>query len=235
MASLQPERLRDCAIVATINLFGASYFLLFLVHFLIFHFPSSPEVILKSLSVIFFCGGVIFWCLTSLIYRTIEAFGHGNAPNWQRLEFSGALILISATAIPYVILQFSNQPPVQIGSMCALALAAVGYLVDFLVVDCRALVAQERFPYHCASLGLLSLVPAIYALAEPASVPSPLAFQFCRMVICNSLGALHYLLRPLERMGLVPGWRPSLYTMHLALVHSMVVYSNDILHGVLGS
>lgn len=64
-------------------------------------------------------------------------------------------------------------------------------------------------------------------------VPPLLAVHFGRVAIWNSLGAVFYLLRPLERMGVVNGWRPSLYVMHLVLVYSAVTYSRVILHTVL--
>lgn len=42
-----------------------------MVHFLLFHFLSSPGEILDSLSVLVFCADLILWCLSSLIYRTL--------------------------------------------------------------------------------------------------------------------------------------------------------------------
>lgn len=52
------------------------------------------------------------------------------------------------------------------------------------------------------------------------------------MAIWNSLGATFYLFRPLERIGVVNGWRPSLYVMHLVLAYNAVTYSRAVLHAV---
>jgi hypothetical protein len=52
------------------------------------------------------------------------------------------------------------------------------------------------------------------------------------MAIWNSLGATFYLFRPLERIGVVNGWRPSLYVMHLVLAYNAVTYSSTVLHAV---
>ncbi|CAG8006035.1 unnamed protein product [Penicillium salamii] len=44
----------DGAIIAIINIFGISYSTLFVLQFLFFHFPLSPEMIMSSLFLIFF-------------------------------------------------------------------------------------------------------------------------------------------------------------------------------------
>lgn len=171
---------------------------------------------------------MIFWCLTSFVYRTIKLFNNTNQSEWQKLEFCGAMVLINATTIPYVVLQFSSQPSVRLGYVCALSLATVAYLVDFLVVDADAHVARARFPYHCTSLGVLSLVPAIYAVAEPEYIASPLTYQLLRLALCIALCALNYAIRPLERLRIICGWQPSLYLLHLGIAYSAFAYSKSI-------
>lgn len=222
------KSLRDFTVLALINAFGAVYFSFFSVYLCILYFPSSPSSILKLISVIFFCCGMIFWCLTSLVYRTTKLFNDTNQSEWQKLEFCGAMVLISATTIPYVVLQFSTQSSIRLGYVCALSLATVAHLVDFLLVDREAHVARARFPYHCTSLGLLSLVPAIYAVAEPDYIASPLTYQLLRTALCIALCALNYAIRPLERLKIICGWQPSLYLLHLSVVYSALAYSKSI-------
>ena len=233
MATPEAQNIRDYAVIAIIKIFGLAYFSLFLLHFLLFHFPSSPGLIINSLSVIFFSGGVLLACLSSFIYRTLSAFHGEDAADWQKLEFAGTLVLIYTATIPSVVLQFRTQPSVQLGYLFAFTLVAVGNLVDFLVLDSDASVVRARFPYHCVSLGVLALVPTIHALTETFHNPSPLALDFAWLAGSNSLGATFYLLRPLERIGVVNTWRPSLYVMHLILVYSTVTYSRGVLQTML--
>lgn len=228
MQSPTGKSLRDFTVLALINTFGVVYFSIFSVYLCINYFPSSPSSILKLISVIFFCCGMISWCLTSLVYRTINLFNDNDQSEWQKLEFCGAMVLISAAAIPYVVLQFASQPSVRLGYICSLSLATVAYLVDFLVIDAEARVARVRFPYHCTSLGLLSLVPAIYAVAEPDYIASPLTYLLLRLALCVALCALNYAIRPLERLQIICGWQPSLYLLHLAIVYSAFAYSKAI-------
>ncbi|KAJ5500668.1 Hly-III-related protein [Penicillium expansum] len=229
MASPQAHTLRDCTILAIISIFGLSYFYLFVIHFFLFHFPR----ILDSLSVLVFCAGVILWCLSSLVYRILYASHGRDVAEWQKLELGGALVLIWTTTIPSVVLLFRPQPSLQLGYLAAFTVVAVGTLVDFLVWDPSICAARYRFPYSCVSLGLLSLIPTIHSLTGTFQGPPLLALHFGRVAMWNSFGAVFYLLRPLERVGVVNGWRPSLYVMHLILAYSAVTHSRVILYTVL--
>lgn len=235
MSNSKVQTLRDSAVITIIDIFGLIYFSLFGLQFLLFHFPSSPDAIIDSLSVIFFSGGGILWYSSSLIYRTVSAFQGDGAANWQKLEFGGALILIWASTIPALVLLFPAQPAIQLGYLFAFTLVAVGNLVDFLVWDSTISTAQMRFPYHCVSLGLLSLVPIIHALTGTLPSPPLLAVQIVHFAICNTLGAAIYLIHPLETIGVFGSWRPSLYVMHLALAYTAVGYSRVVLETALGS
>ena len=232
MTSQQTERLRDCAVITTINLFGSSYFSLFVLHFLIFHFPSTPEAILNSVAVLFFCSGVLFWCISSILYHIATAALQGNNTGWQKLEFIGTLVLISTTTVPFVVLQFAAESSAQLSYLSALTLVTVGLLVDLFAVEPNETAIKERFPYHCAFLGLLMLVPAIHALSEHHFAYTPLVLQFGKVAIYNALVGILFLLKPLERMRVITNWRPSLYVMHLVLVCNAITYSRVVLHAV---
>ena len=206
-----------------------------MIHFLFFHFPSSPAEILVAMSVLVFCAGVIIWCLLSLVYRILHAFQGSDAVKLQKLEFGGALVLLWTATIPSAVLLFRTQPSLQLAYLAAFTVVAVGTLVDFLVWDSSICAARYRFPYSCVSLGLLSLIPTIHALTGTFEGPLSLAVHSGQVAIWNSLGAAFYLLRPVERVGAVNGWRPSLYVMHLVLAYSAVTYSRVILHTVLAN
>lgn len=86
-----------------------------MIHFLLFHFPSSPAEILVAISVLVFCAGIIVWYLLSLIYRVLHMFQGNDAINFQKLEFGGALVLIWTATIPSAVLLFRTQPSLQLG------------------------------------------------------------------------------------------------------------------------
>ncbi|CAG7951651.1 unnamed protein product [Penicillium nalgiovense] len=234
MADPDVQSMRDCVVLSIINAFGLFYFYLFTIHFLLFHFPSSPAEILVAMSVLVFCAGVIVWYFLSLVYRILHTFQGNDSGNLQKLEFGGALILIWTATIPSAVLLLRNQPSLQLGYLSAFTIVAVGTLVDFLVWGSSIHASRSIFPYACVSLGLLSLIPSIHALTGTFESPPSLAIHFGRVAMWNSLGAAFYLLRPLERVGAVNDWRPSLYVMHIVLAYSAVSYSRVILHTVLG-
>ncbi|KAI2786999.1 hypothetical protein POX_f07352 [Penicillium oxalicum] len=233
MSHAQSENLRDCLVISLIDIFGVSYFSLFAIQYLIFNFPSTPADIVKALSVIFFAIGVIGWCLLSLSYRLIACIQRDYAAYWQKLEFGGVLLLIWTTTLPTVVLLFPTQPLLQLGYLAMFSLVFVGSLVDIFAYDPSITMIRVRFPYYCTSLGILALVPIIHSFTEAPSATPALAIAFGRMAVVNTMGAVFYLLRPLERTRLVSEWQPSLYVMHIALAYSVARYSQAILQSSL--
>lgn len=233
MPNCNTLNIRDSALIAVTSIFGISYFSLFVLQFLFFHFPSSQSEIINALAIIVFGAGVIVWCLSGLIGRIICVCHGDEAANWQRFELSAFLFLIWTTALPTIIILFPAQPFIQLGYLSVFTIITVGKVVDFLFCEPGAGALHVYFLYHCASLVLLSLVPAIHALIGTVHTPPPLAAEFGRMVISNVLGAAFFLLQPLERMGLVHGWRPSLHAMQLVLAHSIITYSSAVLQATL--
>lgn len=233
MLGFDSQNRRDCAMGAIISTFGLSYFCLFVLQFLLFHFPSSQDAIIGALAVIFFGAGVILWCLSSLFSCIFGTFQSGHRAEWQRIEFGGGLFLIWTATLPTIVFLFPNQPCLQLGYLCAFTVFAVGNMLDFLFGDPLLSASSIKFPYYCASLGLLSLVPTMHALAAPTQSVSPLAVEFGQMVMANILGATLYLLRPLERLARVQGWRPSVHTMRLVVIYSLVAYSKAVMQAAL--
>lgn len=233
MSNARSGNLRDCLVITLIGIFGVSYFSLFAVQYLIFHFPSTPADIVKALSVIFFAIGVICWYLSSLSYRLIASIQRDDAACWQSLEFGGVLLLIWSTTLPTVVLLFPAQPLLQLGYLATFSITFVGSVVDLFAYDPSIAMVRVRFPYYCISLGIIALIPIIHSFIEtPGAVPA-LTNAFGRMAVVNTLGALFYLFRPLERTCLVCEWQPSLYVMHLALAYSVARYSQAVLQSSL--
>ncbi|OJJ84569.1 uncharacterized protein ASPGLDRAFT_1455067 [Aspergillus glaucus CBS 516.65] len=203
---------------ATTSFCGIAYFSLFVLQFFILHLSSSPSI--NILTVIFFSFGIVLWCFSGLLYRFLRAFQGDSAVEWQTVElgffFSSLFgqppfLLLSSCFHPKVQFRSGTSPrlqPSQLATssiLCSVNLARTPCATDFPTI---------------VSLVLLSLVSTIYALTEKTNTLPLLAFEYCRIVFLNLLGAALYSLQPLERLGIAPGWRPSLYVMHLVLAYT---------------
>ena len=229
MANEDSSSLRDCAVVSAISIFGLSYFSVLAAQILLFHFPSTRNEIIGTFSATIFSAGVIIWCLFTILSRVILGFQRNNAATWQKLELGSVLLLIWTSTLPAIILLFEAQPSLRLGYLVILTIVSVGSMLDLFICDPDISVVQIRFPYHCVSLGLLSLAPAIQALTETGSTLPTLAIEFLYMAARNSLAAIFFLIGPLERTNAVSGLRPSLYAMHLVLMYSIVSYSKALM------
>lgn len=106
--------IRDSALIAVTSVFGISYFSLFVLQFLFFHFPSSQSEITNALLVVFFSAGAILWYLSGLIHCIIHAFHGDEAVSWQRFEL-GAFLFLIWTTLPTIIILFPAQTFIQLG------------------------------------------------------------------------------------------------------------------------
>ena len=159
----------------------------------------------------FYSGGVIIWCLSSLAYWTLWVFHGDQAAPWQQLELAGALALIYTTAIPFAILHFSKHICLCIIYLSCFTIVAVDKMAQVVTMDLTNLESGQDFYYHCVSMGLFTLVPAMHGLCQMLNGPPEQAISLIRPVGLNSLGALCHLAGLPERSSLVGNWRPSLY------------------------
>jgi predicted membrane channel-forming protein YqfA (hemolysin III family) len=222
------NRYRDGTVVVLIHLLGISYFIFFLISFLLHHFPTSPDTIHRAQVVTFYCMGVLLWSLCSLIYRTLWILFGDNAAYWQKLEMAGTLGLISVTAIPYVTFAYRQHSYFRSGYLFCLAIMTVGRIAAMFAQQSDQSDNVSSFCLDCVWLGLLVLAPAIHALCQAGGNPPSLAIDLIRFAGWNLLGALCYLARVPERVGMAGNLRPSLYMMHLLLVLNNFSYGRDI-------
>ena len=153
-------------IIGLIHLFGLSYFTFVLSYFLLRHFPKNPEVSGTAQGVVFYSGGVILWCLSSLAYRALWFFRGEQAAPWQWLELAGALTLIYISAIPFVILHFSGHFRFRVIYLSCLTMVAAKKMAQVLTTDQINLDRDRVFRYHCVLMGLLALAPAVHGLCQ---------------------------------------------------------------------
>ncbi|KAH8430109.1 uncharacterized protein LDX57_007779 [Aspergillus melleus] len=212
---------RDGAILVSIHLVGLSYFLFFLVSFLLWHFPTSPGTIVQAQAVTLYSSGVILWCLCSLAHRVRGTLYGSQAVSWLKLEQAGTLFLIYTTTVPLVILSSDQHGYLRLAYLFCFTIAVVGTMTDFLSY-------HLYFCQFCLALGSFALLPPIYILRQPWALPSPLVVGLIRLAGWNLLAGLGYLARGPERLGLVGEWKPSLYLMHLAVILNSISYGRYI-------
>ena len=229
MDTLDYRNLRNCAIGVIIGTLGFSYFVIYLLMFLIFHFPSSQQSIPYALTVMAFGGGSAIWYLCVIFQNCFSAFQKEKMRKEQDSVWFGGLFLVWTAALPTIAFLFPAQPLLQLGYASAFTMIAVGSLSDGYLKDMDMGAFPARLSLQFASVVLLALVPSIHALAEPLHAPSPLATAFGRLVLLNLCGCALYALRPLERIGMVQFWQPSLHGMYLILTYSLVEYSKAVL------
>ncbi|CAG8276044.1 unnamed protein product [Penicillium olsonii] len=229
MDTLDYRNLRNFAIGAIIGMLGFSYFVIYLLMFLVFHFPSTQESIPYALAVIAFGGGIAVWYLCVVFQNGFNAFHKGEAAKEQDSMWSVGLFLVWTAALPTIAFLFPAQPLLQLGYTSAFTVIAVGSLSDAYLKDMNTGTFPGRLSLQFSSVGLLALVPTIHALAEPLHTPSPLAAAFGRLVLINLFGCALYAWRPFERIGIVRSWQPSLHGMHLVLTYSLVEYSKAVM------
>ncbi|KAF7591004.1 hypothetical protein BBP40_002146 [Aspergillus hancockii] len=229
MATFGTRPDRDGGVLTLIHLFGLSYTLLFLIHFLTYYFPRSPEDIPNALAVLFYAGGFIFWCMSSLVCRTISIFQGDQALTWQKVEWTGALGYIYTTSTTFVLLQFSDSPYIQVAYLSVLSVVAVGSLLEASNLGPDDRVCHQAFRSRSILFGMVALVPAVHVLSQTLPNPPTLVIDLFQLSMLNVFGALCSTFALPERLGLVGHWRPSFYAMHLILALSNVVYSKRIL------
>ncbi|KAJ5654986.1 hypothetical protein N7490_001989 [Penicillium lividum] len=228
MNAINPQDLPDRVLGAIISGFGLSYFIFFLLQFLLFHFPSSQEAIPEALAVIAFGVGVMLWYLGVFFHQLFRTFHERSTEQQLRLQ-AGVLFLIWTAAIPTIVFLFPAQPWLQLGYTSALAVIAIGSLPQKVLCDVNNQKSPDTSCIHLASVIMLSLTPTIHALAEPVTGASPLAIAFGRMVIIGALSFAFHLLQPLERIGLARIWQLSFHGMHMMLTYSLVAYSKAVM------
>lgn len=229
MDATNSRNLRDRVIGATISCFGFSYLFIFLLQFLLFHFPSSQETIPEALAVIAFSVGITLWYLGVVFIQVFRTFYSANSAEQQNSLQAGGLFLIWAAAIPTTVFLFPAQPLLQLRYTSALTVIAIGNLPEKLLCALYNEAFSGGLSLHVASVILLSLTPTIHALAEAVPSSSPLAFAFGRMVMISLLACAFYILQPLERIGLIKTWQPSPHGMYLVLTYNLVSYSKSVM------
>ncbi|CAP87231.1 hypothetical protein PCH_Pc24g03230 [Penicillium rubens Wisconsin 54-1255] len=188
MDTLDYQNLRSCAIGAIIGTLGFSYFVIYLLMFLIFHFPSSQQSIPYALAVMAFGGGSAIWYLCVIFQNGLSAFQREKMTKEQDSVWFGALFLVWTAALPTIAFLFPAQPLLQLGYASAFTMIAVGSLPDSYLKDMDMGAFSARLSLQFATVVLLALVPSIHALAEPLHAPSPLATAFGRLVLLNLCG-----------------------------------------------
>ena len=94
MDTLDYRNLRNYAIGIIVGILRFSYFIIYLLLFLIFHFPSSQQSILYTLAVIAFGRGSAIWYLDIVFQNSFSIFQKTKVTKEQdSIWFSGLFLV----------------------------------------------------------------------------------------------------------------------------------------------
>ena len=183
---------------------GLSYFVVYLLLFLIFHFPSTQESIPYALAVIAFGGGIALWHLCVVIQNGFCVLHNKTKTKQQVSLWFVGLFLIWTAALPTVAFLFPAQPLLQLGYASAFTVIVVGSLPDGYLKD-NTVSFRGRFGQY-APVGLLALVPADF-MHWPNHSTTPPHWPLHSVDCCSSISSVMFstfvvLLRELDWRGL---------------------------------
>ncbi|CAG8945122.1 unnamed protein product [Penicillium salamii] len=162
---------------------GFSYFVIYLLMFLVFHFPSTQESIPYVLVVIVFGGGIAVWYLCVVFQNGFNVFHKEEAVKKQDSMWSVGLFLLGYTS--------------------AFTLIAVKSLSNTYFKEMNTKTFPSQLSLQFLLVGLLALVPTIHILTEPLHTPFPLTTTFSQLMLINLFDYTLYTLHPLERIRIV--------------------------------
>ncbi|KAI3048180.1 hypothetical protein CBS147353_11722 [Aspergillus niger] len=218
---------RDGLILGLIHLFGISYFVCFVVSFLLRDFPKSPSAIPRAQVVMFYSIGVLLWELSSLICQSLWIFHGDKTAPWGNFQMAGTIALIYTTAVPSIAAAYRQQTyrrSVYLSGLTSLAISKISAILAQISDTSKA---WSIFHWDCLWLGFGALVPSVHAL-QTQKIPPPLAVNLVRITTWNLLAAAGCAAQIPERLGVVGHWHPSLYAMHLVLVWSSISYAQGV-------
>ncbi|KAL2801815.1 hypothetical protein BJX63DRAFT_416558 [Aspergillus granulosus] len=138
---------------------------------------------------------------------------------------AGTLALICTTAIPCAVVAYPQPGYYWSAYLLCLTVLSASLIMQTLN---RVPTNSGQFRLDCIWLGLFAFTPALHILRQTGGSLPPLAFDLVRLVAWNLLGALCYLVRAPERLGIAGDWKPSLYVMHLVVLQNSISYAQCI-------
>ncbi|KAJ5267921.1 hypothetical protein N7478_010729 [Penicillium angulare] len=221
---MNTNRLPSCLCGAIIASVGFLYFLVYAVQFLLFHLPTSLDLVPTAVLVLLFAVSIASCYLYVALSFVIEIITDEPLASESSLIKLVGTISIWATALPTTAF-LPIWSWTQLGYLVGLTAVVLGYL--------QARNGQST-PRSGTSLDILSIImlalmPTMHALAGPASFSTPLATAFVKFLASNILGLVIYMLQPLEALGVPHHLGPSFHAMCLMTTFALIVYSHEVM------
>lgn len=217
MAESQVDNLSNNILISLLHCACVCYFTLLTAN-LVTNFLRSPvsqakDTLPDVLAVISLYLGAIGCSASQLLVRF-----------WQWLDYAGVILLIWASAVPFIYFQFYFEK---------WTLAFIMFVISLGGARCIASVVYAQQPEIsrkiCVGFGLCVLIPAVYAGIRNSNCRYPLAAEFVKYSICNLTGGLFYILELPDRWTPRPSLRINHFIMHAAIVGSVVAFSGKLL------
>ncbi|KAJ5267484.1 hypothetical protein N7478_010292 [Penicillium angulare] len=222
---MNTNRLPSCLCGAIIASVGFLYFLVYAVQFLLFHLPTSLDLVPTAVLVLLFAVSIASCYLYAALSYVIEIITDEPLASESGLIKLAGTISIWATALPAAGFLLPIWSWTQLGYLVGLTAVALGHLQ----VRNRQSTPRSGTSLDILSIIMLALMPTMHALAGPASFPTPLATAFVKLLASNILGLVIYMLQPLEALGVPHHWGPSFHAMCLMTTLALIVYSHEVM------
>ena len=226
---MNTNRLPSClcgAIIATVGFF---YFVVYAVQFLLFHLPTSLDVVPLAVLILAFALGLASCYLYTALNYLVEIVSDAPLADEGHLIKLVGIISMWATALPITAFLLPLCPWVQLGYLVGYTVVALGHLA----LSDRHQIEGQTSPTGAYLLSLsiimLALMPTMQTLAGPASLATPLGSAFLKLLVSNIFGLVIYLLQPLEHFGIPYRWRASFHVMHLITTCAIIFYSREVM------
>lgn len=229
LSAMNANRLASCLCGAIIGSLGFFYFLVYTLQFLLFHMPSSPEVVPATLAVLLFALSVAFCHLYTSVHFFLGLISDEPLAEERQLITLVGIISIWASALPTVAFLLPAWSWIQVGYMAGFTVVVLGHLPRSFRRTLQRNEPGPSTPLAVLSIIMLSLTPTIHALVGPASLPTTLAIAFTKLLVSNILGLVIFLLQPLEMLGMAHRWRASFHVMYLIATFTVIAYSQEVM------
>lgn len=225
------QNICDSILGFAVGIFGFLYFFIYICQILIFYFLSTPDSITDILAVVGFGVGTVLWYTNIIYYQIFCIFQDKNSEKKSSTIWVGFFFFIWTAVFPTIIFLFPDQLLFQFWYILSFTVIIVENLSGYLFYKQSV---EDLFSYiilYFVSVDLLVLIPTVYILAEPVSilVQFAIVFVFGQLIIDSFAEWIVYFFCLLERIEVVQNWCPSIYTIYLVWIYSLVSFSNTAL------
>lgn len=167
---------------------------------------------------------ILYFFLGNLIFSSITVLHRISSADLKRFRDVALLGLIWTSSIPFLYYQFY-----QTGFLIMILILSMTFGFVWAAQLACKVPGQWKFECGCFVLGLLALVPTLYASWLPSACRYNLAPEYLKYSIYNAMGGLVYFLKLPERAGYLTHYQISLFAAHCLVMTAAVTLSDHLI------